>query len=134
MVTPDDEVRCAEVLTDDRMPNGLARAGHAHGKGEEGKVTHAVRVLRHDGLVHTDAGVVVDVAWFSQTNNWVDEDVRLTLACSTDRQLTVCTMHRVAGLESDNTTPSEFLEMCTELSRGICHAEKVSRYVMIVRK
>ena len=119
VVAPDDEVRRAEVFADDRVPDGLAGAGHAHREREEREVAHAVRVLGHDGLVHAHAGVVVDVAGLRHADDGVDEDVGLSLARGADGQLAVRAVHGVAGLEGDDLAPRELFEVCTELGGGV---------------
>ena len=119
MVTTDDEVRRAEVLADDRVPERLAGTGHAHRKREKGEVAHSVRVLRHDSLIHTHTGVMVDVTGLGEADDRVDKDIGLALAGGADSELTVSTVHRVAGLEGDDLAPSELLEVCAELSRGV---------------
>ena len=119
LVTADDEVRCTEVLTDDGVPDCFAGTSHTHGEGEEGEVAHAVGVLGHNGLVDTDTGVVVDVTGLGETDDGVDEDVRLPLAGSADGELTVSTVHGVAGLEGDDLAPGDLVEVCAELSGSV---------------
>lgn len=119
VVTSDDEVCCAEVLTDDRVPDGFAGTSHAHGEREKGEMAEAVGVLLHDSLVDAHTGVVVNVSRLGKTDDGVDEDVCLSLASSTDRQFTVSTMHGVAGLESYDLPPCYLLEVGTELGRGV---------------
>lgn len=114
MVASDDEVRRAEVLADDSMPDRLAGPGHAHREREEGEVAHAVRVFGHDRLVDAHAGVVVDVARLGEADDGVDEDVRLPLARGADGQLAVRAMHGVARLEGDDLAPCELLEVRAE--------------------
>lgn len=54
MVTTDNQVSRAVVLANDSVPDGFPGTSHSHGKGKERQVGHAVGILRHDGLVHTD--------------------------------------------------------------------------------
>lgn len=118
MVTADDEVSRAVILADDRMPYSLARARHAHGQGEESQVTHAVRILFHDRLVHSYAGIVVDIARLGEADDGMDEDIRLSLPCRPYGEFTMCPVHRVASLESDDFSPRELFEVRSELGRG----------------
>ena len=82
-------------------------------------MAHAVRVLGHDSLVDTDTGVVVDITGLGETDDGVDEHVRLPLAGGADGELTVGTVHGVTGLEGDNLAPCKLLEVSAELSRGV---------------
>lgn len=118
VITAHDEVGSTVVLADDGVPEGLARTTHAHGKREEGEGGHAVGVSGKEGLVDTDAGEVVDVTRLGQTNNGLDENVGLLRAGSADRQLTVSTVHRVSGLESNDLFPAELVEVSTKLRGG----------------
>ena len=119
MVTSDDEVRRTEVLTDDGVPDGLAGTSHTHCEREQGQVTHAVGVLGHDGLVHTDAGVVINVAGFGETHDRVNEDVCLPLTGGADGEFSVSAVHGVAGLECDDLAPGDLLEVCAKLGGGV---------------
>ena len=83
-------------------------------------MSHTIGVLGHDGFVHSDTGVMIDVARFCQPHDGVDEDVSLTLTSSSDGQFPVRTVHRVPGLESDDLAPSKFLEMRTKLGGSVC--------------
>lgn len=120
MVATDDEVRRTKVFSDNCMPHCLAGTCHAHGEREERKVTHAIWVLGHDSFVYADAGIVIDISWLGKTNDGVDEDVRLTLASSTDGKLTVSTVHWIPCLESHDSAPCKFFEVGTEFSGGVC--------------
>ena len=72
---------------------------------------------------------MVDIAGFCQAYDGVDEDVGLTGAGSTDRQLAVSAVHGVACLEGNNTGPAEFIEMGAQL-RG----SKAQRDVVVVHE
>lgn len=119
VVAADDEVRCAIVLADDGMPDGFAGAAHSHGEWEEAKNCHAVRVSWKEGLVDANTGEVIDVSWFCEANDWVDEDICLTGSSRADSQLSVSSVHGVSGLESDDLGPAEFVEVQTEFRGGI---------------
>lgn len=79
-------------------------------------MAHAIRILGHNGLIHPDAGVVVDISGFGHADNGVDEHVGLALTRGADGELAVSAVHRVTGLESDDLAPSNLLEVGTELS------------------
>lgn len=57
---------------------------------------------------------MVYVARFGETDNGMDEDVCLVGSGRTDGELAVGTMHGIAGLEGDDTSPMEFSKMCSE--------------------
>mmetsp|Transcript_17495 Transcript_17495/g.46610 ORF Transcript_17495/g.46610 Transcript_17495/m.46610 type:complete len:266 (+) Transcript_17495:485-1282(+) len=63
-VAPDDEVRGPEVLPDDHVLNGLARAGHLHAVRQVRPPEHGVLLLRllAQRLVGVDADNAIDVA------------------------------------------------------------------------
>jgi hypothetical protein len=63
---------------------------------------------------------VVNVTGLGQANDGMDEDIRLVLACGTDSQLTVRTVHGIACLERDDFPPCELFEVRAELRRGVC--------------
>jgi len=81
---------------------------------------HTIGVLGHDGFVHPDTSVMIDVTGFGQPHDGVDEDVGLALTSSSDGQFPVRTVHGVSGLESNDLAPSEFLEMGTKLGGSVC--------------
>ena len=56
---------------------------------------------------------MVDVARLGQANNRVDQDVSLPCSGGTHRQLAMSAVHRVPGLECDDSRPSKFLEVYT---------------------
>ena len=89
-------------------------------------MSHTVGVLGHDGFVHPDASVMIDVAGFCQPHDWMDEDVGLALASSSDGQFPVCTVHGVPGLESDDLAPGELFEMGAKLGGSVCPKGMVS--------
>ena len=78
VVAADDEVRAAVVLADDGVPDGLARAAHAH---RERQQRERRRLLRDSALqqrlVAAHARVVVDVAGLGHADDGVDQQVRL---------------------------------------------------------
>ena len=62
MVAADDEVGAAVVLADERVPDRLARAAHAHRERQQRELDRPLRILGEQRLVAAHAGVVVDVA------------------------------------------------------------------------
>ena len=62
---------------------------------------------------------MVDIAWLRKTHDRVDENVRLAGACCPDGQFAVRSVHRISGLESNNTGPAKFLKMNAQLRRGV---------------
>ncbi len=120
VVAADNEVRCTIVFADDSVPERLSRARHAHCKREECEVRHAIRILGHDLLVDADTSEVVNITGLGEANNGVDEDICLVLACGTDSQLTVRTVHGIARLKCDNFPPCELFEVRAEFCRSVC--------------
>jgi hypothetical protein len=55
MVSSNDEVGGAKVLTDDGVPDRFSWSTHAHGKGKECEMGHSIRVFCHNRFVDTDA-------------------------------------------------------------------------------
>ena len=125
VVAADDEVGGAVVLADDGVPDGLARAAHAHGQRQQAQHGHAVGVARQDGLVDAHAGEVVNVAGLGQADDGVDEHVGLAGAGGAHRQLAVGAVHGVAGLEGDDLGPAELLEVGAQLGGGVAQGDVV---------
>src|SRR5204863_7804396 len=75
VVTADDEVRAAEVLAADRVPDRLARAGVAH-RGREGRDDDAVFriVLLDEDAVALDSSRGGDVVGLRLAHERVDEE------------------------------------------------------------
>lgn len=118
VITTDDKVGGAKVLSDDGVPDGFPGSSHPHGEGQEGQSGHSVGVLGHQGLVGPDSGVVVDVTGLGETDDGVDQDVGLVLTSRTDGQLSVSPVHGVTGLESDDLAPRDLFEVSPEFGRG----------------
>lgn len=115
VVTADNEVRGAVVLTDNGVPDGLAGTAHAHGQGQQSQGGHAVGVSGEEGLVDTDTGEVINVTGLGHADDGVDEDVGLLGAGGTDSELSVGAVHGVASLESDDLVPAELLKVLSQL-------------------
>lgn len=119
VITSDNEVGRTEVLANDRVPDSLTRTTHAHGKREETEDGHTVRVAGKECLVDTDTGEMVNVSWLGKTDDWMNEDIGLARTSSANRQLTMSAVHWVAGLESNDAGPAQFVEVKAELSRSV---------------
>jgi len=119
VVTSDNEVGGTEVLSDDSVPNGLTGSSHSHSQRKKSEVGHSLRVRRHERLVSSDTGVVVDVSRLGETDDGVDKDVGTTLTSGSDGEFSVGSVHRVSGLESDDLAPSELVEVVSELGGGV---------------
>ena len=120
VIAADNEMRCTVVFANDGVPECLARPRHAHCKRKEGEVRHAIGIHGHDRLVHAHTSIVVNVTGFGEANDGMNENICLVLACSTDGQLSVRTMHGIARLERDDLPPCKFFEVCAELRRSVC--------------
>ena len=124
-----DEVGGTVVLTDDGVPDRLARPTHPHGQRQEAKDSHAIRVSWQKCLVDTDSGEMVDIAGLGQADNGVDEHVRLLLAGGADSQLAVGAVHRVPRLEGDDSGPAELVEVQPQFSGSICKKSHLGQFI-----
>lgn len=115
MVSADNEVGRTKVLSDNGVPDSLPGTSHPHGEGQESKVGHTLGIRGHESLIGSDTSVVIDISGLGKTDNGVDEDVCSSLTGSSDGELSVGPVHRVSGLESDNLSPGELVEVSSEL-------------------
>jgi hypothetical protein len=58
---------------------------------------------------------MIDVTRFCKTDDWVNEDIGVSLTGRSDSEFSVSTVHRVTSLEGDDFSPCEFLEVRTQL-------------------
>lgn len=127
VVTTDDEVCRAVVLSDNGMPDGLTGTTHTHSQRQQTQDCHSVGVSREEGLVHTHTSEVVDVTRLGKTDDGVNEDVGVVGTSGADRQLTVSSVHGVTSLESNDASPAQLVEVQTDLSGGICNCISIVR-------
>ena len=76
-------------------------------------------------MVDTHPGEVVDVAWFGQADNRVDEDVCLASSGSPDGQFSMGSMHGVASLKGNNARPAEFFKVNSEFRWSVAQGDVV---------
>jgi len=119
VIASDDEVGAPVVLPDDRVPQRLPRARHAHGEVEQAQGGRLVGVLVQDVLVAANTGEVIDVAGLGHADHRVNQQIRLHFACSPERQLLVGAVQRVAGLEGDHLAPALLPEPASQLGRRV---------------
>jgi hypothetical protein len=62
---------------------------------------------------------MIDISRLRESNNWMDEDVRLTVTCGTDCKLSMGAMHWISRLESNDPGPAKLVEVKTQLGRCI---------------
>jgi hypothetical protein len=62
---------------------------------------------------------MVDVSWLGETNDRMDENVSLTGTSSTNSEFSVSAMHRISGLESNNSGPAKLVEVKSQFCWGI---------------
>lgn len=125
VVSTDNEVGRTKVLSDKGVPDGLPGTSHSHSEGQEGKVGHTLGVRGHESLVSSDTSVVVNISGLGKADNGVDEDVGSSLTGGSDGKLSVGSVHRVSGLESDNLSPGDLVEMGSELGGGVSEGNVV---------
>ena len=116
VITTNNKVRYTKVLANNRVPQCLTRSSHTHGKWQERKCGHTLRVAGHQALVDTHARVVVDITRLGKANNGMDEDIGLQFTSRTDGQFTVRAVHRVTSLESHDAAPRDLVEVVAQLS------------------
>ena len=117
VVAADDEVRAAEVLAADRVPDRLARACVAH-RGRERGHDHAVGrvVVVDEDAVALDARRGGHVVGLRLADERVDEQAVDGLERAL-RQVLVRAVDRVAGLEADDAAPASLRERLARVSR-----------------
>lgn len=120
VVSANNEVGGAEVLADDGVPDRFTRTAHAHSKGKESERSHTVWVSADDGLIDAYTGESVHIAGLGETDDRLDEDVGLMLSGGADGELTVSSVHGVAGLEGDHLAPCHLFEERPGLGRSVC--------------
>ena len=76
-------------------------------------------------MVHTYAGEMVDIAWFCETDDRMDENVCLASTGSTDGQFSVSSVHRITSLEGDDSGPTQFLKMDSQFGWGVTQGDVI---------
>ncbi len=76
-------------------------------------------------MVDTHACEVVDVAWFGQADNRVDEDVSLTSSGSADGQFSMGSVHGVTRLKGNDARPAELFEVHSKFRWSIAQSAVV---------
>ena len=102
------------VLADESMPDGFARAAHAHGQGQKRELRRALREFRKQQLVAAHAGEVVHIARLGHADGGMNQEVGFDLLGGAESQFHVGAVHRVAGLESDDAPPSQAGKLGTQ--------------------
>lgn len=88
-------------------------------------MSHTLGEGGHQSLVSSNSGVVVDVSWLGKTDDGVNENVGSSLSGGSDSQLSVGSVHWVSGLESDNLSPRDFVEVGSELGGRVSETNVV---------
>ena len=92
-------------------------------RGSERELGGSGRIVAQEQLVAADARVVIDVARLGHADDRMDEQVGFFLLRGAERELVVCAVHRVAGLEGDDVAPALVREVVAEF--GGCLAERL---------
>src|SRR3546814_4495836 len=101
MVTANNEMRAAEILADDAVPQRLLRSSPAHGKIQQAQGGALLGVFMENVLVAPHPGEMVHVAGFGHAHHRMAQEVRLGLARRADGQLL---MGAVPGIRSEEHT------------------------------
>ena len=88
-------------------------------------MSHTLRVRRHQSLISSDSGVMVDISRFGQTYDWVNEDIGSSLSSGSDGKFSMSSVHWVSSLESDDFSPCDLVEMGSEFGRGVSEGDVV---------
>ena len=108
-----------------RVPDRLARAGHAHRERQQAERGGLLGIVAEQRLVAAHAGEVVDVAGLGHADDRVDQQVRLAACGGAEGQLLVGAVQRVAGLEGDDPAPAELAEAVAQLLRRVAQMREV---------
>ena len=119
VVASDDEVGAAVVPAHDRVPEGLARPGHAHREIEQAQDHRPMRETPQHPPVAAHPGVAVDIAGRGLSHDRMEEKVRLARAHGLAGELDMGAVQRVAGLERDDTPPAELAEAFAQRGRAV---------------
>ena len=76
-------------------------------------------------MINAYTGEVVDITWFRETDNGMNEHIGLASAGGADSEFSVGSVHGVTGLEGHDTGPSQLLEMGTELGGSVARCNIV---------
>jgi hypothetical protein len=116
---PHDQVRAAIVLVHDGVPQGLARAGHAHGQRQQRQGGQVVGEVAADGLVAVHARVVVQVAGLGHAHGGVQQDVAADLLGRLQGDVALQAVHGLAGLEGHHLAPAHLGEQGAQFLGGV---------------
>ena len=79
MVTPDNHMGAAIIAADQRVPQSLARTGHAHGQRQKIERGLAIGVMRQQRFIAAHAGVVIDIARLGHADDGMDQEIAANL-------------------------------------------------------
>lgn len=96
VVTTDDEVGCAVILTDDGVPDGFSWTAHSHGEREETESGHTVGVSGQESLVDTNTSEVVNITRLGQADDGMDQHIGLTSTGGANSEFTMGSVHGVS--------------------------------------
>jgi len=101
------------------VPDGLSRARHTHGQGQQGKGGQVVGEVVADRPVAVDAGIVVQIPWLGDADGGMQQDMHLLLLGRVQDDLPVQPVHGVAGMKGENPPPAHLIEQAAHLFRRI---------------
>src|SRR5437016_915563 len=107
MITADNEVGTAMVLADERVPDGLARSAHSHGKRKHGEFHGCRWIFGDQQLVAAYTCEVIHIARLGHADGRVNQQVGLDLFSGTESQFLVSAMHGITSLKCNYPPPSQ---------------------------
>ena len=119
MVAAHDEVGDTVIFADQPMPDGFARAGHAHGKAEQRHGCGCGRIFVQYGLIAAHSGKVIHVARFRHADDGVDQEVGLSFLCGPESEFLMRPVQGIARLERHDAAPAHLAEIGAQFVRGV---------------
>ena len=87
-------------------------------RGSSESFCSSLRILRTQQLVAAHARVVIDVPGLRHSDHGMNQQIRFNLLGCAEGEFHVGAVHRIAGLEGDNTAPSEASKFGAQFRRS----------------
>ena len=118
MVAADDQMRAAEVLANNRVPDRLPRPAHPHRQRKQAHYRRVLGVVLLDRLVAANACVVVHVARLGHPDDRMDQQVRLQVFRGPEGQFLMRAVHGIACLKGNDLAPTCRFKSFTQVGRS----------------